>query len=596
MRKVVLIPTYWSRKKEDGWREGDAVYDHPTPIDGEDTLRRALESMQILSNKDFKLVLLVCPTTPDIAAAAEERVHNIVRDVGLAAETYMFTVSDLSRMAKIFEEDNISPSSLSLLTMSGYANVRNMCLLAADVLAADAAIMIDDDEVIEKSDFIERAVEFIGKRVYGDVVYGMAGYYLNKNDQYYDDVVQESWMTYWDRFGTKAKAFDEVIGLAPRIKRTPFAFGGAMILHRNLFQCVPFDPHITRGEDIDYVINSRMYGFSFFLDNTLSIKHLPVRKEHPQWKRLREDIYRFVYEKSKLNSQYRTGNMVMVTAEDFDPYPGAFLRDNLEDNIFRSNLMLSVQYIEEGDIEGSREALSNIAISKKEAKPAFDAFSRYRSNQKSWEQLISAVSKHRYQLRKIMEEHNLFNEPILRDENNERKLSRREIAENLKKALTFDIADDEWEMLTQSFFVKTYFEDEMLFKAGDYNDTLYIVLKGEVVLFAGSNGESSQKTLEVARIRKGDVLGESCLTHQTFTLGAIAVQFTELIGIKQDNILKIVELNPALGAKFFQQILGKVALKLRKSNLEKTKDYDNIVSQSFIEGNDDISVSSADIE
>jgi len=48
MRKVVLIPTYWSRKKADGWREGDAVYDHPTPLDEEGTLARTLESMKLL--------------------------------------------------------------------------------------------------------------------------------------------------------------------------------------------------------------------------------------------------------------------------------------------------------------------------------------------------------------------------------------------------------------------------------------------------------------------------------------------------------------------------------------------------------------------
>ena len=48
MRKVVVIPTYWSREKDEGWQEGDAVYDHPTPLDDEGTLRRTLESMKLL--------------------------------------------------------------------------------------------------------------------------------------------------------------------------------------------------------------------------------------------------------------------------------------------------------------------------------------------------------------------------------------------------------------------------------------------------------------------------------------------------------------------------------------------------------------------
>jgi len=196
MRKVVLIPTYWSRKKEDGWQEGDAVYDHPTPLDDEGTLARTLESMKQLTVKDFKLVLLICPTTPEVADEAEKRVVEIVRQVDLKAETYIFTVSDLERMSKIIFETDTLHRTGPLLTMIGYANVRNMCLLCADILAADAAILIDDDEIFEKTDWIERSVEFLGKRIYGDVVYGMAGYYINKHDQYYDDVKAESWMTH----------------------------------------------------------------------------------------------------------------------------------------------------------------------------------------------------------------------------------------------------------------------------------------------------------------------------------------------------------------------------------------------------------------
>ena len=582
MRKVVLIPTYWSRKKEDGWREGDAVYDHPTPLDDEGTLARTLESMKQLTVKDFKLVLLICPTTPEVADEAEKRVVEIVRQVDLKAETYIFTVSDLERMSKIIFETDTLHRTGPLLTMIGYANVRNMCLLCADVLAADAAILIDDDEIFEKTDWIERSVEFLGKRIYGDVVYGMAGYYINKHDQYYDDVKSESWMTHWDRFGSKAKAFDEIIGCPPRIKRTPFAFGGAMILHRDMFQSVPFDPHITRGEDIDYVINSRMYGFSFFLDNTLSIKHLPVPKKHPQWKRIREDIYRFVYEKAKISSQYKTGNMVMVTPEDFDPYPGEFLRDDLDEKIFRSNMMLATDYLLKGDSEGCAESLNNISISRKEAKPTFDAFSRYRLNQKLWEQISSIIAKKRYELRKVMEEHNLTNNPILRNEHSERQLSSAEIASELRKAFEFELSDEECLKLSKMFLVKTFYEDEILFRSGDFNSTMYILLKGSLVLFSGSRETGGE--IEIARLGKGGVLGESCLTNQPFTLNCRAEQFTELIGIDKEDIRKLVGTEPELGVKFFQQILTKVVGKIRLNNLQSLSMAGGAVQDSFIEG------------
>ena len=581
MRKVVLIPTYWSREKAEGWHEGDAVYDHPTPIDEEGTLERTLESMKLLSVKDFKLVLLVCPTTPEVAQQAERKVVEIVRKAGLRAETYIFTISDLERVSEIIYTTDAQRRTSPLLQMTGYANVRNMCLLCADILAADAAILIDDDEVFEKKDWVERSVEFLGKRIYGDVVYGMAGYYVNKHDQYYDDVKTEPWMTYWDRFGTKAKAFDEIIGCPPRIKRTPFAFGGAMILHRDLFQSVPFDPHITRGEDIDYLINSRMYGFTFFLDNTLSIKHLPVPKKHPQWKRIREDIYRFVYERAKITSQYKTGNMVMVNPEDFDPYPGEFLRDDLDENIYRSNMMLAVDYMLKGETENCAESLNNIAISRKEAKPAFDAFSRYRNNQKLWEQISDVVGQKRYELRKVMEEHNLSRKPIVRNSKSVRQLSQGEIVAALRKAYDFRLSDDGWAKLCELFSVTTHYEDEMLFRSGDFNNTMYILLKGELVLFSGSRETGGE--IEIARLRKGDVLGESCMTQTPFTLNCRAGQFTELIGIKSDDIQALVDADPALGVEFFQQILKKVVGKMRNNNQYSLSMGGGAVDDSFYE-------------
>ncbi|MCL2391009.1 MAG: cyclic nucleotide-binding domain-containing protein [Oscillospiraceae bacterium] len=581
MRKVVLIPTYWSREKAEGWQEGDAVYDHPTPLDDEGTLARTLESMNKLTVKDFKLVLLICPTTPDVADAAEKRVVEIVRRVNLKAETYIFTISDLARISEIIYETDTMRRTASLLSMIGYANVRNMCLLCADILAADAAILIDDDEVFEKADWIERSVEFLGKRIYGDVVYGMAGYYINKHDQYYDDVKSESWMTHWDRFGTKAKAFDEIIGCPPRVKRTPFAFGGAMIIHRDMFQSVPFDPHVTRGEDIDYLINSRMYGFSFFLDNTLSIKHLPVPKKHPQWKRIREDIYRFVYERAKIATQYKTGNMVMVTPEDFDPYPGEFLREDLDEKIFRSNMMLAIDYMLSDDAEGAAEALNNIAISKKDAKPNFDAFSRYRSNQKLWEQISTIVSEKRYELRKIMEAHNLSVRPILRDELSQRQLDRCDIIAELRKTFAFELSEERWASFSELFHVKTFYENEMLFQSGDYNNTMYILLKGELTLYSGSRDSGGE--IEIAWLKKGDVLGESCMTNQPFTLSCRATQFTELIGIDKEDIMNLVSSDPSLGVVFFQQVLTKVVEKLRNSNLYNSSIGGGAVLDTFIE-------------
>ncbi|MDY6931855.1 MAG: hypothetical protein SVJ22_08100, partial [Halobacteriota archaeon] len=78
MKLTMVIPSYWGRKMGDGWRDGDAVYDHPTPIDGESTLGRAIESVKILNDKDFQLVILAVATSEDIEEEVEKRVQEII--------------------------------------------------------------------------------------------------------------------------------------------------------------------------------------------------------------------------------------------------------------------------------------------------------------------------------------------------------------------------------------------------------------------------------------------------------------------------------------------------------------------------------------
>ncbi|MDY7039666.1 MAG: hypothetical protein SVX38_02250 [Chloroflexota bacterium] len=392
MKTVMVIPTYWGRESGVGWQAGDAVYDHPAPLDTEGTLARALRSMNILKDRDFHLVILAIATTEEIEAQVEEKVCRIVREVCPCVNTSVVSHAQVREMRRILREMGEDRNG-QLLSLWGYANVRNMCLFVALVMGAEMVLLIDDDEVFEDPDFMRKAREFIGRRFMGTTVDGVAGYYLNGHNDYYDQVQAEPWMAYWHRFQSKAEAFDKFIGVEePRLKRTPFAFGGCMVIHRHLFSVVPFDPRITRGEDTDYVINARMFGFDFFLDNQLAIKHLPPPKTHPVWKRLREDIYRLLYDRSKIASQERQFNMVLVKPEDFDPYPGAFLREDLEDKILKANLILALDYVSRGDAEASQEALQNVWLAKTDAVPRDNAFHAYLAFQRRWAQLVALAS------------------------------------------------------------------------------------------------------------------------------------------------------------------------------------------------------------
>ena len=200
-------------------------------------------------------------------------------------------------------------------------------------------------------------------------------------------------MRHWGQSAAMNQSFERMIRSPPRLKKTPFVFGGNMIVHRRIFRKIPFDPNIHRGEDIDYLIDARMSGFTFWLDNTLSIRHQPPPKAHPAWMQLREDIFRFVYERAKIRNQFRVKGMVRVRPSDFDPYPGIFLRDDLEERVEEVSSLLSKEYLSRGDRKASAESMENIQIARKDAIPKHDPFSRMLETQKKWEQMMKHVEK-----------------------------------------------------------------------------------------------------------------------------------------------------------------------------------------------------------
>ena len=250
-------------------------------------------------------------------------------------------------------------------------------------------VLIDDDEVFEDPEFIGEVKEFIGKKVNGEKILAVAGYYLQSDGNYRLKQDFQPWMQYWDKLERMNEAFEKIIGRGQRLKETPFVFGGNMVIHKELYKRIPFDPEITRGEDIDYLINARMFGIRFYLDRELSMKHLPPKKPHSTWRNLREDIYRFIYEREKLRKQEKLAGMMRVKAEDFDPYPGAFLKDSLEEKIYRASEILALEYLIKEERENASEALNNIRIAKENVIPRHNPFQGYLSFKKLWEGMMN---------------------------------------------------------------------------------------------------------------------------------------------------------------------------------------------------------------
>ena len=391
MKVTMVIPSYWGRKKKEGRREKDSIYDHPTPLDEEGTLGRLLDSISIIKNKDFQLVILGVATAPDIQEEVEHKLASLIGDRTMDIETLLFSYSHLAAIHK-FLSDNKMEGMTSLLRLDGYANVRNLCTFVPNLLGSDVAVLIDDDEIFENPDFMDSAVEFIGKENHGDRVLAVAGFYINPDDDFLLNRDISPWMTYWNKIDCMNRAFKQIIGEEPRLKVTPFAFGGNLVLHKDLFTRIPFDPSVPRGEDIDFLINARMFGIKTYLDNQLAIKHVAPPKTSPTWEQVREDIFRFVFEKKKLEGQEGYPGLHPLHAAELDPYPGEFLKDDLEEKIFRSNQMLAVDYLGAGDTQGAMECMKNIYLANTTAIPEENPYYTLLRLQADWERLMDFFS------------------------------------------------------------------------------------------------------------------------------------------------------------------------------------------------------------
>ncbi len=565
MQTYMVIPTYWTGENNE-WNEGDAVFDHPTPLDKEGTLLRTLKSIDILEDKDFTLIIVAATTNPKYDDRVEKKLKEMLQKVDLPIETILFTPNRLKEFKEYFLKD--SPLS-EIVSLTNYSNIRNVCLLLPYILDAEIAVFIDDDEVFEDPKFMNKAKEFIGRRFYGNTVDGIAGYYLNEDNEYYDKVNIEPWMTYWDRFGGKREAFDKIIGNEPRLKKTPFAFGGAMVFHRNLFRIVPFDPKITRGEDTDYVINAKMFGFNFYLDNKLAIKHLPPPKKHPIWKRFREDIYRFLYDKSKIDTQYEKINLHYVTPEDFDPYPGQFLKDDLEDKIFKTNLILALHYLTVNDIEATKETIKNIHLAKYKAKPHYNTFDEYLQFQKKWRALLERTKEFAPHLKQFINNNFILKKG---NKNISHYLSQTKINNNYnfdKVPLFKPFTKEEIKKIFSISEIVNLNKDDYVFKADEINRCIYVVLSGQLSVIKES--PQLKETVVVANLKEGDHFNEtSIFFDKPHNVSIICKTPVTLLAIKREKLLKFIEKeHDRLGTK----LLWIISQKLSERLVETTEKY-----------------------
>ncbi len=333
---LIIVSTFWGKqqgrrgsetgqtKREARAMSADAqtFFEHPSSIDEpHPPLERLLESLTQMRG-NFQVALVVNTNDKSVEVRADERVREIARQFP-QLQTFVFGPSELGSLTRRLEQLEML-DMVPALSLRSYGATRNLGLLVAAIKGSDKVIFLDDDCVVDDPLFLEKALFGLGDAIHsGGHLLGKTGLAMNAKGRYLTEedsrMVDRFW--HWDQ--SRNKAISELL-TPPRMTPAKLAFGGCLALHAGLFARVSFDAWITRGEDTDYVINTRLFGSQVFVDDQWNVLHLPGEGVSRPL-RFRQDVFSYIYEHRKLEFAKSQVDLKQVTAQQLSPYPGDFI-------------------------------------------------------------------------------------------------------------------------------------------------------------------------------------------------------------------------------------------------------------------------------
>ncbi len=383
MNPVVIIPTFVSSSRTRSSSPKSSEFDHTTPLNQAGELGRCLESLQQVEGLGLITILVVADRSYESQALAKVQA---IADEYPMMDILVIGASEVQLLQDRMAQLNLGRHDFEI-GLGSYGAIRNTGLLIANVFGFDAVVFLDDDEIIDDPRFLQKAMYGLGKLTKkGIPILAKTGYYLNDQGSYLS-----KWEDAWyNRFWQQGRAFNEWITKAmkgPRLSRSNHVCGGCLVIHREAFKRLAFDPWIARGEDLDYLLDLRMYGSDIWFDNQLMLHHLPP-KSSKEGSRFQQDIYRWLYEYRKLEYSRALIDLQQVKAQSLNPYPGPFLEPGLRRRIWITAYLRSFS---RPDKKGYRQAAK---VARKEASTyAEENCSKYFEFQYHWPEIMHRLER-----------------------------------------------------------------------------------------------------------------------------------------------------------------------------------------------------------
>ena len=383
LNPVVVIPTYWTSRRSS--LADAAVYDHMTPIDKPGELPRCLKSLQKVAGVGRVVLLVVAGAGVETQAA--DKVRAIAANFP-QLNTTVIGEAELRYVHRRMEQLGMGAFAPAA-SLSGYGAVRNLGLLVASIYGHDTVVFVDDDEVVATEDFLARAVHGIAMTTPdGSIVTAKTGFFLNEANDY-KAPEKSAWYDFMWNKNKDFNAYIERVVAGPRLSVAQTACGGCMTLHADAYGSVAFDPWITRGEDLDYLLNLRMHGVSMWFDNQFFLRHMPPDVADTPT-RFEQDVYRWFYENRKIEFAKTQIDLMQVDPSSLSPYPGPWLSSKIGTRVRVTALLRAI-----GKKERGAYWRIGSASRKKAGEYARENCANYFEFQHNWPQIVRSMWDYR---------------------------------------------------------------------------------------------------------------------------------------------------------------------------------------------------------
>lgn len=336
MNPVIVIPSYWAEGVRPGALGERGVYDYTTPIDKPlPELELCLSSLDQVRGVIRVIVLVVSPITCEDSARARVesicRAHPALNPLVIGAREAAHVERAVARMAHHVTGETVA--------LRGYGAIKNMGLAVAAVFGHDVVVFLDDDEVVLDPDFLINAVHGLGSLTRQNLkVLVKSGFFIDANNSPYADPTDEWTEKYWSKAAEFNRVMERMQTSSSRFSRSNHLCGGCCALHAEAYAKVPFDPYITRGEDLDYVLNLRANGMDAWFDNAWFVRSQPPEEMASVPSMFMQDVHRWLYEYRKLDAMNARRDLRTITPESLMPYPAPWLSAGVRRRVFQTAL------------------------------------------------------------------------------------------------------------------------------------------------------------------------------------------------------------------------------------------------------------------